>query len=57
VDALIVQDIAILKLARASAPNLELHASTQMSVTDSAGVRFVQARSTTSPVATERIER
>ena len=43
VDALIVQDIAILKLARAIAPNLELHASTQMSVTDSAGVRFAQS--------------
>lgn len=43
VDALIVQDVAILKLARQIAPNLELHASTQMSVTDSAGVRFAQS--------------
>ncbi len=43
VDALIVQDVAILKLARQIAPNMELHASTQMSVTDSAGVRFAQS--------------
>ncbi|MCU1330119.1 MAG: peptidase, partial [Bryobacterales bacterium] len=43
VDALIVQDVAILKLARQIAPKLELHASTQISVTDSAGVRFAQS--------------
>jgi len=43
VDALIVQDVGILRLARALAPKLELHASTQMSITDSAGVRFAQA--------------
>ena len=42
VDALIVQDVGILKLAREIAPDLELHASTQMSITDSAGVRFAQ---------------
>ena len=40
VDALIVQDVGILRLARAIAPDLELHASTQMSITDSAGARF-----------------
>src|SRR5580658_5600812 len=32
VDALIVQDLGILRLARAMAPELELHASTQMSI-------------------------
>ncbi|HEY4089603.1 MAG TPA: U32 family peptidase [Bryobacteraceae bacterium] len=42
VDALIVQDVGILKLAREIAPDLELHASTQMSITDTAGVRFAQ---------------
>ncbi len=42
VDALIVQDVGILRLARAIAPLLELHASTQMSITDSQGVRFAQ---------------
>jgi U32 family peptidase len=43
IDALIVQDPAILLLARAIAPSLELHASTQMSITDAAGVRFAQS--------------
>ncbi|MEP6715829.1 MAG: U32 family peptidase [Terriglobia bacterium] len=43
VDALIVQDIGILKLARRIAPDFELHASTQMSITDAEGVRFVQS--------------
>ncbi len=42
VDALIVQDVGILRLARAIAPELELHASTQMSITDAAGVRFAR---------------
>lgn len=43
VDALIVQDIGLLRLARAVAPGLPLHASTQMSVTDAAGVEFAAA--------------
>ncbi len=42
VDALIVQDAGILRLAREVAPDLELHASTQMSITDAEGVRFAQ---------------
>src|ERR1700732_3738055 len=33
VDALIIQDYGILRLARQIAPDLELHASTQMSIT------------------------
>ncbi len=33
-DAVIIQDPGILALARAIAPDLEIHASTQMSVTD-----------------------
>ena len=41
-DAIIVQDPAILKLARQIAPQLELHASTQMSITDAAGVEFAR---------------
>ncbi len=40
VDALIVQDIGILKLARQIAPELELHASTQTSITSAEGVHF-----------------
>jgi putative protease len=43
VDALIIQDYGILKLAHEIAPELELHASTQMSITDAAGVRRAQA--------------
>jgi putative protease len=43
IDALIVQDPAVLLLASSIAPSLELHASTQMSITDAAGVRFAQS--------------
>ena len=43
VDALIVQDVGILRLARQIAPQMELHASTQMSITDAEGVRFAQS--------------
>jgi putative protease len=43
VDALIVQDVGILRLAREIAPQMELHASTQMSITDAEGVRFAQS--------------
>lgn len=42
VDALIVQDIGLAELARAVAPALPLHASTQMSITDIGGVAFAQ---------------
>ncbi len=42
-DAIIVQDPAILKLARQIAPDLELHASTQMSISDAAGVEFARS--------------
>jgi U32 family peptidase len=42
-DALIIQDYGILRLAREIAPTMELHASTQMSITDAAGVRRAQA--------------
>ncbi|HTB16718.1 MAG TPA: DUF3656 domain-containing protein [Bryobacteraceae bacterium] len=40
VDALIVQDIGVLKLAHQIAPELELHASTQTSITSAEGVEF-----------------
>src|SRR5881394_2227433 len=42
VDALIVQDIGVLKMAREIAPDLELHASTQMSITSADGVRLAK---------------
>jgi len=42
-DAVIVQDVGILKLAREIAPGLEIHASTQMSVSSAEGVRLAQS--------------
>jgi putative protease len=42
VDALILQDYAAVELARRIAPGLELHASTQMSITNAEGVRLAQ---------------
>ncbi|MGH9668460.1 MAG: peptidase U32 family protein, partial [Bryobacteraceae bacterium] len=42
-DAAIVQDYGIVRLARRIAPDLELHASTQMSITDAQGVRLAQS--------------
>jgi len=41
-DAMIVQDYGVVRLARGIAPDLELHASTQMSITSVEGVRFAQ---------------
>jgi putative protease len=41
-DAIIVQDLGIARLAKRVAPGLELHASTQMSVTSAGGVRMAQ---------------
>jgi putative protease len=40
VDALIVQDPAVCLLARAVCPELELHASTQMTISSPTGARF-----------------
>ena len=41
-DAAIVQDVGLARLIRAITPDLELHASTQMSVTSAAGVRMAE---------------
>src|SRR6202163_2035659 len=41
-DAIIVQDVGIVKLAKAVAPDLEIHGSTQMSITSADGVRLAQ---------------
>ena len=41
-DALIVQDLGVARLAREMAPELEIHGSTQMSITNAAGVRLAQ---------------
>jgi putative protease len=40
VDAVIVQDLGVLRLVRALAPTLHVHASTQMTCTDAGSVRF-----------------
>jgi len=42
-DALIVQDPAVAALARAVAPTLAVHASTQMTCTDASSVRFAES--------------
>ncbi len=43
VDAVIVQDLGALQVIRAVAPGLPIHASTQMTCTDAAGVRLALA--------------
>jgi putative protease len=43
VDAVLVQDVGAARLARAVAPGLALHASTQMTVTSPEGVRFARS--------------
>ncbi|MGE5677238.1 MAG: DUF3656 domain-containing U32 family peptidase [Pseudomonadota bacterium] len=40
VDAIIIQDVALLKLASEAFPGLELHCSTQMTVHNSEGARY-----------------
>jgi len=42
-DAMIVQDYGIVRLARQIAPDLELHASTQMSITNVEGVELAKS--------------
>ncbi len=42
VDAVILQDLAVWKLAREHFPGLELHASTQMTVHNAAGVKMLE---------------
>lgn len=43
VDAIIVQDIAVAQIARKVAPELHLHASTQMTIHNLAGVEYLAA--------------
>ncbi|MEW4567382.1 DUF3656 domain-containing protein [Tautonia sp. JC769] len=42
VDAVIVQDLGLARLIRSITPDLEIHASTQMSITSAAGVRMAE---------------
>ncbi len=43
VDAIIVQDLGVAALAKAVAPGLPIHASTQMTCTDAASVAFAES--------------
>src|SRR5437868_5436769 len=43
VDAVIVQDLGVARLVRAIAPDLPIHASTQMTCTDAASVELAHA--------------
>ena len=43
-DAVIVQDLGILSLAREIVPDLPIHSSTQMTIHNSEGVRFLQRK-------------
>lgn len=43
VDAIIVQDLGVVRLAKEIAPGLEVHGSTQMSITSAEGVRHAQS--------------
>ena len=43
VDAIIVQDLAVARLAAQIAPTLHVHASTQMTCTDAASVQFARS--------------
>ncbi|MCH7224746.1 DUF3656 domain-containing protein [Haloferula sp. A504] len=43
VDALIIQDIGLARMAREIAPGVEVHASTQMTITSPEGLRFVES--------------
>lgn len=51
VDAVIVQDIGIVRLCRELAPELEVHASTQMTLTEAAGMRLAASLGITRIVA------
>lgn len=44
VDALIVQDLGVAEFIKTVLPEMELHASTQMTIHNSPGVRFLQER-------------
>ncbi|MCC6166260.1 MAG: U32 family peptidase [Caldilineaceae bacterium] len=46
-DSVIVQDVGIARLARQIAPDLEVHGSTQMSITSAEGVQLAQAAGVT----------
>lgn len=50
VDAVIIQDLGLAKLARLAVPELEIHASTQMTISDSRGATFAEELGATQAV-------
>ncbi len=50
VDAVLVQDLGVLKMARECFPDLPVHASTQMAIHNAAGVRFCRQQGMTRAV-------
>ncbi|WP_044505027.1 U32 family peptidase, partial [Megasphaera massiliensis] len=55
VDGIIVQDMAVALLARRVVPDLPLHGSTQMTVADSDGVRFLEENGFTQAVLSREL--
>jgi putative protease len=54
VDAAIVQDVGLARLIRRLSPDFPIHASTQMTVTSEAGVKFTPGRSRFRALSTAR---
>lgn len=50
VDAVLVQDLGVLRMARRCFPDLPIHASTQMAIHNAAGVRFCRKQGMTRAV-------
>lgn len=50
VDAVLVQDLGVLRMARRCFPNLPIHASTQMAIHNATGVRFCRNQGMTRAV-------
>ena len=55
VDAIIVQDLGLVRLARLVVPQLELHASTQMTVTSPEGLELIQQTGITRAVVAREL--
>lgn len=55
VDAVIVQDIGVLHFVREHFPDLHVHASTQMTITDVAGARFLEKQGVTRVVTAREL--
>ena len=56
-DAVIVQDVGVLELIRHDFPDLEIHASTQMSSVNVKAAQFLQSQGVTRVVPTREIFR